>query len=601
MNEIQNDNQLIYSFPDAVAYYKITTDEQNNPVDYTFLKVNKAFETMVEKNKEEIINRKGTDIFPQLRLSKFQDSGSIEDLWTKGKSNRFEFYLESLETWYEITAYSDKPGYLAVIFRNINETKNENILLSRLSDLTNKNYNFSNDAIDYQFISDELLKLSGAKFVVINTYKDNNIKSIGKVISGEAEEIEKASKIVGYDFTGKEWINNPERLKSTSEGCKLIQYDSLHDVSFGGISKSLSQLLKKKLDLGNIYEIVMFNKKQTIGDIIFIMPSNKTIVSSRNIELYVQQIAMVLIRYETEKSLKETNALLDGILRSIQDGICVLNTDLTIRYANEIFKKRHEKELPLEGKQCYEVHYKRNTPCRPCPTLRSMKTGRIGRQEMFIENRWLEVFSYPLFEKEYDKPTGAVKSIRDITEQKQAEERIKYLSFHDTLTGLHNRNYFEEEFTRLNVKRQLPISIIIADVNGLKLVNDTCGHDEGDKVLISASQILRKACRKGDIITRWGGDEFIILLPKTSYEAAEKITARIKKECKEIQSKKLSMVEFAIGVATKENSEKSIKQLFKEADDHMYKDKIKSNYNDTRTKKHIAIRRERLVKENEQK
>ncbi|MBL7060395.1 MAG: diguanylate cyclase, partial [Actinobacteria bacterium] len=98
--------------------------------------------------------------------------------------------------------------------------------------------------------------------------------------------------------------------------------------------------------------------------------------------------------------------------------------------------------------------------------------------------------------------------VRDITEKKKTEEKLKYLSFHDKLTCLYNRAYFESELDRLNTKRQLPISMIICDLNSLKLVNDAFGHEEGDKLLKRVANMIKIFFRAEDIIARWGGDEF---------------------------------------------------------------------------------------------
>ena len=116
---------------------------------------------------------------------------------------------------------------------------------------------------------------------------------------------------------------------------------------------------------------------------------------------------------------------------------------------------------------------------------------------------------------------------RDISERKKIEQNLAYLSYHDQLTGLYNRRYYEEELVRLGTEDNLPLSIIMGDVNGLKYINDRYGHHLGDELLKKSAAIMQKACRGNDMIARLGGDEFIILLPKTSETDTEKIIERI--------------------------------------------------------------------------
>ncbi|MDP3011638.1 MAG: diguanylate cyclase, partial [Candidatus Hydromicrobium sp.] len=117
---------------------------------------------------------------------------------------------------------------------------------------------------------------------------------------------------------------------------------------------------------------------------------------------------------------------------------------------------------------------------------------------------WVEIVSRVIYDGSNAVCYGGI--VKDITARKESEKEIKYLSFHDKLTDLYNRAYFEEELKRLNTKRQLPLSIVIGDVNGLKLVNDAFGHMEGDKLLKKIARILKSCCREEDIIARWGGD-----------------------------------------------------------------------------------------------
>lgn len=160
-------------------------------------------------------------------------------------------------------------------------------------------------------------------------------------------------------------------------------------------------------------------------------------------------------------------------------------------------------------------------------------------------------------------------------ERKSSEERIKHLSFHDVLTGLYNRAYFEEELERYNFPRYYPLSIVMFDVNGLKVINDTFGHSEGDRLLQHLSQILTSVSRQGDILARIGGDEFAILLPSTTSEQAHNFCERIKKACHQDKIEPVYLrPNISLGHTTQEGEYKDINSLLKEADRNMYQDKL---------------------------
>lgn len=177
-----------------------------------------------------------------------------------------------------------------------------------------------------------------------------------------------------------------------------------------------------------------------------------------------------------------------------------------------------------------------------------------------------------------DSLTGAIASLRDVTERKETEEKLKYLSFHDMLTGLYNRAFFEEELLRLNNPRQLPLSIIMGDVNELKLVNDTFGHQQGDKLLAAVARVIQSCCRREDIVCRWGGDEFAILLAKTDQQASLQICQRIKKACLTVENIPVSL-SISIGTATKESPSQNLFETITTAEDMMYRNKILESKN----------------------
>lgn len=161
----------------------------------------------------------------------------------------------------------------------------------------------------------------------------------------------------------------------------------------------------------------------------------------------------------------------------------------------------------------------------------------------------------------------------DITEQKKSEEQMLHLSYHDQLTGLYNRRFYEEELKRLANIRNLPIALIMMDVNGLKLTNDAFGHQAGDALLKKVADLLKNECRSDEIISRIGGDEFVILLPKTDSENVKKIIQRIEIAVKK-ESSNNALLSLSIGYAIKDSITKKFDETFKEAEDDMYRHKL---------------------------
>ncbi|MCD4713256.1 MAG: transporter substrate-binding domain-containing protein [Clostridiales bacterium] len=170
-------------------------------------------------------------------------------------------------------------------------------------------------------------------------------------------------------------------------------------------------------------------------------------------------------------------------------------------------------------------------------------------------------------------PNEVIAIARDITEDKIRRERVEFLSYHDQLTGLYNRRFFVEELHRLDVERNYPLCIIMADVNGLKLINDSFGHVVGDELLIKVSEVLREACRADEIISRIGGDEFVILIPNIENAHAEQLIERIQSLAAGV---KVSSVNLSVsfGWDVKKNPDEDIQEVFNNAEDMMYRRKL---------------------------
>lgn len=288
-------------------------------------------------------------------------------------------------------------------------------------------------------------------------------------------------------------------------------------------------------------------------------------------------------RKHMEKIIFEEKERLKTTLLSIGDG--VISTD---NHGNVLFLNKVAEQLTgwaqeeAFGRSLEEVFHTISEFTREkCenPVFNVLETGNIielANDTILISKdgtqRHIEDSAAPIMDKN-SNINGVVLVFRDVTEEKERQAKIQYLSFHDQLTGLNNRRFFEDELRRIDTTSNLPITLVMIDVNGLKLTNDAFGHLLGDKLLQRVAEILRKECRNEDIIARIGGDEFVILLPKTSSEEAERFLNRINAVITQEKINSMS-VSVSYGWETKRETEEDLSSIFKKAEDYMYRRKL---------------------------
>jgi len=302
---------------------------------------------------------------------------------------------------------------------------------------------------------------------------------------------------------------------------------------------------------------------------------DKKINMKRNDEIGILADSFDKMKKDLKKSLI-TKERLEKILEKSPDGYWMINnngyiTDVNESYANMVGYSQKE----LIGMHISE--------------LEIIDSDEEIRERM----QKLQKEEYDKFETKHKKKDGKIIDIeisalyleleepyyvvfmRDITERKQEEDLIKYLSYHDQMTDLYNRAYFEKEMERLSHSRRLPISIVIGDLDGLKTINDTLGHAKGDEYIKNIADILKNITRKEDIVARLGGDEFGILLPETYTEETVTICSRIKEKCSKFTRENNLEPNLSISLGYKIIYEKE-EDLFEAkriADKNMYKDK----------------------------
>lgn len=201
-------------------------------------------------------------------------------------------------------------------------------------------------------------------------------------------------------------------------------------------------------------------------------------------------------------------------------------------------------------------------------TKSSKQQFRIVKKNQ--EVRWIESDGIKI---DWNNQEATLQFAVDITERKLTEEKILYLSFFDQLTGLYNRRFYEEKLKSLDNKSNLPITLVMADVNGLKLTNDAFGHSAGDNLLKTVAKLMQSELRENDVLARIGGDEFVFILPKTNTVVARQLVDSLREKiAKTIVDNITPSVSF--GLASKILENEDIEKVFSQAEDYMYRRKL---------------------------
>ncbi len=305
--------------------------------------------------------------------------------------------------------------------------------------------------------------------------------------------------------------------------------------------------------------------------------------------VHMQVAIDITERKKAEIVSRRSERFLHTIFDSINDPFNIIDSDYRIIKANESYAKIRGKTIEqLIYQRCYEVLQNRKDICEECSVKVTFETGEPHTKEKLVSYTgdskvWLEIYTYPIFD-EMGRVVSVIEYTRDITQRKNTEgerdilvNKLVHLSRTDDLTGLLNRRALIERLGDevLRSRRYISnLALIISDIDHFKEINDTYGHDAGDKVLQSISTLMKDLLRQTDIIGRYGGDEFLLILPETPFKGAKEIAERIREAVKEyelhIGFEGPIKTTVSLGVAQFNIEKEDVNDLIKRADNALY-------------------------------
>ena len=270
---------------------------------------------------------------------------------------------------------------------------------------------------------------------------------------------------------------------------------------------------------------------------------------------------------------------MQNIIDAVGDGISIQDTQFRILYQNQIHKALMGDHI---GEYCYKAYERREQVCEGCHLAQSFRDGKIHRAvQRRVKDKgkfYFEIISSPVKDEKGDIIAG-IESVRDVTERRLIEEKLHDMTMRDDLTGLYNRRGFfamtdqQMKFAKRMNRRMLVFS---ADLDNLKVINDTFGHKEGDSALIETANIVKETFRESDIVARIGGDEFVILQLEDHVNNSEILIQRLQNNFGRHNAKSDKPYELSISTGISHYdpvSLCSIDELLVQADKEMYEQK----------------------------
>jgi len=373
-----------------------------------------------------------------------------------------------------------------------------------------------------------------------------------------------------YLFLNKKYLSRIGLPKEKVVGKTYGEFHSKED------TKEMREKVEEAFETG---KFILYEYRNRRNNRYFLRTLNPIKDPKTGIVKAITVVSKDITKYKKIKEeLKKSEEQLRRIFDASNEVIFTKDIKGYYTHANAAFSRILKRPLEkIIGKKDEEIFLEKEAKILRKTDLKVLERGDTDTHEDILtvdkERRVFKTTKVPL-RNEAGEIVGLCGFAEDITERKQREEKIRYISFHDALTGAYNRNFFKEEMKRLNTQRNYPLSIVIVDINSLKFINDTIGHIQGDKLLKILVQILKSVSRKEDIVARIGGDEFVIILPRTDENVAQVFCDRVRNKCREHNRKAIHQLSIALGYATQSAQYEDIEEVLKRADKNMYTEKL---------------------------
>lgn len=702
---------LLRHMPQGYVEFKVLYDEAGEPVDYEFHEVNEAFERIMKAKREHFLGGRITDKLKDFEYSEREWIVQVARAVDSGEAITFEHFSRRNKAWYELSVFSERPGYVSTLFHDITPHVQENNALKQLVNVSHRFVTTGRELLMNQHFLDQIRGFTGAKAVTLNLVDDDGNTYSTVALSGIDELLERSLDVLGFHPVGRKWPMSPKRLKLLEAPSPII-FDDILPLVEGVLPKRLIKNILRIFDLGQVILFKIEKDGVFYGDLTIVMQGNKQASRLGLVELYIVHILEQMTKADQQigdakESMFEGFATVDleCIMSYKNHEIFHLNVawervlgfpleelenmDFTsLVHPDDVEKTSEAFALLEEGQDIFRfinryrtvdgdyrsIEWHSKAQGNYIYAVAKDVTERVQLEEELAERDRLLTklsdqvpgaiyqferrpdgsFHFPFFSRGFEVLTGITFEemkddpelvfskihpddypnvmasieasyenltiwdaefrvitpdggttwilgssrpeklgeghvlwhgyIGDVTEKKKYEMEIEYLSYHDQLTGVKNRRYFDEALITYDEPCYYPLALIVVDINGLKLTNDAFGHLVGDRLLIEATMTLKREIRGKDTVARIGGDEFVIIMPNTSRDEAILLSERLSQlfHDKAIEGLPISA---SFGEAVKVDDSLSISEVFNLAEDRMYHHKV----SEKQSRRHYSI------------